>query len=103
MTENKKYSGMKIAVVGAGSIGVRHLDNLNALGVKDITVVRHSSKSKKLGLPYEVNEVYSLSEALDKKPDALFICSPTSLHLEPTIQAARREFMSFWRSRSAIR
>jgi predicted dehydrogenase len=78
----------KFLIAGLGSIGRRHLRNLLALGERDITLLRsHRSTlpdDELAGLPVETD----LRRALDRKPDAVIIANPTSLHLDVAIPAA---------------
>ncbi len=76
---------MKILVVGAGSIGQRHIKNLKILGVEHIGVV-----DPVLGLPS-----YSLKEALKEKWDAVFVCSPSSTHLKIVLEVAKTKIPMF--------
>ncbi len=81
---------MKILIAGLGSIGRRHLRNLQRLGVQDILLYRtHRSTlpDEELGnFPQETD----LSDALDHQPDAVIISNPTALHLELALAAAAR-------------
>ena len=80
---------MKYMIAGLGSIGRRHLRNLQALGEQDILLyrTRHSSlpEDELSNLPVET----SLQEALAQRPDAVIIANPTALHLEVAIPAAQ--------------
>lgn len=78
-------NNLKILVVGAGSIGKRHLKNLKTLGVKHIGIV-----DPVLGLPS-----YSLKEALKEKWDAVFICSPSSTHMKIALEVAKHKIPMF--------
>lgn len=78
-------NNLKILVVGAGSIGQRHIKNLQTLGVKNIGVV-----DPVLGLPS-----YSLKEALKEKWDAVFICSPSSTHITIALLVAKTKTPMF--------
>ncbi len=75
---------MKIVLVGLGSIGKRHLNNIVELGFNNITVVTRSGI-----LPQEFSQlkVYNnLNEALrNTEFNAAIICTPTALHLESLI------------------
>jgi predicted dehydrogenase len=79
---------VKILIAGLGSIGRRHLRNLAALGEKDIVLYRtHHSTLPDADLarfPVETD----LQKALERKPDAVVIANPTSLHLDVAIPAA---------------
>jgi predicted dehydrogenase len=79
---------MKFLIAGLGSIGRRHLRNLQALGEKDIILYRtHSSTlpdDEIAAFPVETD----LQAALAHKPDAVIIANPTALHLNVAIPAA---------------
>ncbi len=79
---------MRYIIAGLGSIGRRHLRNLVALGERDIILLRsHRSTlpdDELAGFPVEID----LRRALDRKPDAVIIANPTSLHLDIAIPAA---------------
>lgn len=86
MNNSEKLSFL---VIGLGSIGKRHVRNLHALGIRDITVVRRKSiVPAEPDLPSFAIQT-NLNSALERKPDAVIIASPTSLHLEQSIAAAR--------------
>jgi predicted dehydrogenase len=80
---------MKFLIAGFGSIGKRHLSNLQALGERDVLLYRthHSTLSEEglVGIPVET----SLEAALAHKPDAVIISNPTSLHIDVAIPAAK--------------
>ena len=80
---------MKWLIVGLGSIGRRHLNNLVALGQGDIILFRtHRSTlpdDELVAYPVET----SLEAALAHKPDAVIITNPTGLHLDAAIPAAQ--------------
>lgn len=80
----------KFLVVGCGSIGRRHLGNLQSLGVDeiiafDVVEERRHAVAEKFHVP-----VYAdYEEALSQGVRAVLICSPTRLHLEQSLRAAR--------------
>ena len=82
---------MKFLVSGCGSIGIRHIKNLKYIGIEGVIAFdpvddRRNEVYDKFGI-----DVYkTFEEGLDKRPDAVVIASPTSLHLEQGISAARR-------------
>jgi predicted dehydrogenase len=79
---------MKILIAGYGSIGRRHYQNLRALGVDDVTFYR-TGHSKLMTDEIEDAEIdYDLIHALHRKPDAVIVANPTSLHLETALAAA---------------
>lgn len=79
---------MKYLIAGLGSIGRRHLQNLQALGEKDILLYRTNRSAlpeeELRGFPFETE----LSAALARHPRAVIISNPTSLHLQVAIPAA---------------
>lgn len=79
---------MKYLIAGLGSIGRRHFRNLRALGENDIILYRthHASlpDDELAGFPVETD----LGRALDRKPDAVIVANPTSLHLDVAVPAA---------------
>lgn len=80
---------MKILIAGYGSIGRRHLNNLQQLGETDVVLLRsnHSTLSDEeiKGIPEETE----INEALAHKPQAVIISNPTALHLDVAIPAAQ--------------
>ncbi len=80
---------MPIIICGLGSVGRRHLYNLQALGRNDIVLLRTGKSTlpdDELGiLPVE----YDLNHALlHWQPEGVVISNPTALHLEVAIPAA---------------
>jgi len=81
---------MKILIAGLGSIGRRHLRNLQHLGVQEIVLYRTHRSS----LPDEELSPFpqetDLAAALDHTPHAVITANPTALHLEVALAAAKR-------------
>jgi len=76
---------MKIAVLGTGSIGKRHMRNLLTLGYTDISCMDPSEKVNEdvSKLLPSVTQYDSLESILKRaRPDVVFICSPPQYHLE---------------------
>jgi predicted dehydrogenase len=80
---------MKFLIAGLGSIGRRHLRNLESLGEKDIILYRTHQAT----LPDEelagFHAATDLEEALALKPNAVIVANPTALHLDVAIPAAK--------------
>lgn len=80
---------MKFLIAGLGSIGRRHLRNLQALGEQDIILLRSNNSTLPdddlVGMPFETD----LAAALAHKPDAVIISNPTAHHLNVAIPAAQ--------------
>ena len=81
---------MKALIAGLGSIGVRHLRNLHALGLRDILAFRVRAEQVDEVERFGVSAYYDLDQALDQRPDAVFVTNPTSAHLQVALAAARR-------------
>ena len=80
----------RFLVVGCGSIGKRHIGNLKKLGVEDIIAVdvredRRGEVEKRFGMPTFVD----LASALNENVQVALICTPTHLHLQHALMAAR--------------
>lgn len=91
---------MKVAVVGAGSVGARHIRNLVALGVpaEDITAMDFRTDALD-ALPFGVAKVCCqptdlLAETIGR-PDALLICTPATHH-QTFISHAQRSGIPFF-------
>jgi predicted dehydrogenase len=94
---------MKILIVGLGGIGQRHLRNLRTVlgaGVEilavdprsDIPVLTDSLQVETgvtLAEKYNLHIYPDLEPALAEKPDAVYVCTPTSLHMSTALRAAQ--------------
>ena len=69
---------MKAVVIGNGSIGKRHINNLISLGIDNITLCRSSLKGNDLNL----KEILGLEEILKIQPNLVIVSNPTSLHFK---------------------
>jgi predicted dehydrogenase len=85
----KRWMDLKILVVGCGSIGKRHIRVLVSMGLKNIMAV-DAVKEQLDELISEFPFVKPCSlyeEGLAQKPDAVFILTPTKMHIPMAIQA----------------
>jgi predicted dehydrogenase len=94
---------MKVLVAGLGGIGQRHVRNLRAImgaGVeilgcdprRDIPVLTDRLEVEpgaSIEAKHGVRVVPDVESALAAEPDAVFVCTPTSLHMAIAMQAAR--------------
>ena len=94
---------MKILIIGLGGIGQRHLRNLRMLSGDDMQIIACDPRPNppvltdqlKVEEGTRLEEKYNLAffqdieQALAQKPQAAFVCNPTSLHIPAAIQAAR--------------
>ena len=82
---------LRVMIVGCGSIGSRHVNNLHLLGKTDILAFRSRRVSPVCSLDdIEVRNHYDLSEALEERPDIAIIANPTSLHVPVALVAAEQ-------------
>jgi predicted dehydrogenase len=74
-----------ILVIGAGSIGERHIRVLWSLGYSNIHVFRRQERPFRDIGNASIQVHLTWDEVIKLNPYAAFICSPTSLHLEQTL------------------
>ncbi len=82
----------RVAVLGCGSIGRRHWQNLRDIGVTDLSVFepdedRRRSAEADLG----INAVPDLNEVWERGPEIVVIAAPTQWHLPLALEAARHD------------
>ena len=80
---------VRIALVGTGAFGIKHLDGLKNIDHAEVTFVVGSSQAKaqvvadQYGIP---NAVGSLDEALaSDQVDAVILCTPTQMHAAQSV------------------
>lgn len=78
-----------ILIVGLGSIGRRHLQNLKTLGHKNFVLYRTGKSTLPDDEISDIPTEYDLAKALAHKPIATIIANPTSLHIPVALAAAR--------------
>lgn len=82
---NPSFSKLRILIVGCGSIGKRHAQVLSELGVEQMTACEPSKEQREsfhaLFPSVEMREDYA-SALAEKQFDAVFIFTPTGMHLE---------------------
>ncbi|VAV85564.1 hypothetical protein MNBD_DELTA01-357 [hydrothermal vent metagenome] len=84
----------RFLLVGCGSIGRRHIKNLAALGARsfllcDLNEDRLVAARGCLPGNAEVEFFTDYDLALTRDPDAVLICTPSSMHCEMSMKAAR--------------
>ena len=81
---------MKFAVIGCGSIGRRHIQNLLSLGHEVVAWNRGDERRNKVARDFAIHTYSDLSEMLNSaNAEAAFVCSPNQMHIEDAILAAR--------------
>ncbi len=84
------FEDLNILVVGTGSIGTRHIENLLSM---DTSVSAYSYRAERGGplfKQYGIRVFQSIENAFDSEPDAAIICNRTDLHMKTAIAAAAR-------------
>jgi len=76
---------INILIVGFGSIGKRHFDNLNRIGGVEASVLTR----RNILLP-ETRVYHSMAQAVNEQFDAVFITNETALHVPTAIAFAER-------------
>ena len=78
---------MKIAVIGFGSVGKRHVQNL--LSIPHMQIVICTKQKIVNPSPNRVRIVNSISECLKEKPDVGIIANVSNLHIPTAIKLAK--------------
>ena len=82
---------MRFAVLGCGSVGSRHIGNLQLLGQKDIVAFDPGPACRQAAVDsFGIRTVASLGEIWDAEPDVVLVTSPPHTHLELSTEAAQR-------------
>lgn len=71
----------KILIIGSGSIGKRHIKNLQSLGYKNLFCLKRKYDSK-FEEKYNVTIINSYDDAMKFNFNVIFICTPSSLHIK---------------------
>ena len=79
---------MRFLIIGGGSIGKRHIKNLQSLGYSEIYCLKRK-KDEDFEKEFGIEAITSVNELHDSKIDAVFVCTPTSLHTQG-IEIARK-------------
>jgi predicted dehydrogenase len=85
-TANRPAAEPRVAVVGYGSIGRRHVENLGRLGVSRPIIIRRPRPNPAFAPPAWAEVVSSSREAIDRGLDWAIVCVPTSLHVETALE-----------------
>jgi predicted dehydrogenase len=82
---------MRAVIVGLGSIGKRHLANLELIESVSHVTICHQRASRSAEIPStRYSSVDRLEDALKTKPDIALITGPASLHVEAALSCARQ-------------
>ncbi len=77
----------RVLVVGAGSIGRRHMDNLRLMAHDVRFDLLREGRGRDEALAADESSSSSLEEALARRPDLMLISNPSALHLRPLVAA----------------
>jgi len=94
---------MKILMVGLGGIGQRHVRNLRFLMGSDVEIIAYRYRNNPQVLTdqlrvepggmliekYAIRVYDNIDRAIDEKPNAVFVCNPSSLHIPVALKAAQ--------------
>jgi predicted dehydrogenase len=83
MKRTNKITDLKGLVIGCGSIGERHVNNLIKLGIKNIAICdKDKKKVDELSLKYKTQKFYEINSALSTEPNFSFICTYPDSHIQ---------------------
>jgi predicted dehydrogenase len=87
----KPWQDIRVLIAGCGSIGRRHARVLRSLGVRP-PMICDPSEDQRRGLAGEVpveDQFTDYLTALSAQPEAVFVCTPTALHVPMALAAVR--------------
>jgi predicted dehydrogenase len=95
---------IRIAILGCGSIGTRHIGNLLSLGISDLLVFDPDlEKRDRVEACFGVQSCPDLNTVWESEPDAVLITTPPNLHLELAKSAAEHGCHYFVEKPLAVR
>ncbi len=84
---------IKVALAGAGAIGIKHLDGIkNIDGVEVVSLIsRDIEKTREVAAKYGIDHVTTdLADSLAlPEVDAVILCTPTQMHADQSIQCLK--------------
>lgn len=87
---SRAANNYRALVVGAGSIGQRHLKNLKTLGVQELMACDPDSQRLEAVAELQVTGFADFAESLSVgEPDLVFICTPPVFHVTQAIEALK--------------
>ena len=85
-------NNVKLLIIGAGSIGKRHIKNAINLGISVNNIVVMDPREDRIEEVKKIGVIKTFTDfdlSLKEQFDAAIICSPTSLHIKQAIELAR--------------
>lgn len=80
-----------ILVIGCGSIGQRHIANLQKLGVRKIITFDPQSEQRRIvAEKFRIKTVSTLAAGWKESPNVALIAAPSNQHIPLALEAARR-------------
>jgi glutamate-1-semialdehyde aminotransferase/spore coat polysaccharide biosynthesis protein SpsF (cytidylyltransferase family)/predicted dehydrogenase len=91
MSKTSDWAGFRILIVGCGSIGRRHAENLKSLGLQWFAFCDQDPQATELCCKAVKGECFTdYAEALQQfKPDVVVICTPPVCHIEQAVEAVQ--------------
>jgi glutamate-1-semialdehyde aminotransferase/spore coat polysaccharide biosynthesis protein SpsF (cytidylyltransferase family)/predicted dehydrogenase len=91
MSKTSDWARFRILIVGCGSIGRRHAENLKSLGLQWLAFCDQNPQATELCCKAVKGECFTdYAEALQQfKPDIVLICTPPVLHIEQAVKAVQ--------------
>lgn len=81
---------LHLAVLGCGSIGTRHIANLQALHAGELCAFDpRPERRQAVQQRFHIEAIDTLEEVWKRQPDVVLIAAPTSLHVPLALAAAR--------------
>lgn len=88
--DSPAWRDLTAAVIGYGSIGRRHAENLRSLGIGRLILARRSANANPaFPVPAEAIVVHDVQTALEMGVDLAIVCTPTRLHPETALPFLR--------------
>ena len=89
VSPNSGFQPVRLAVIGAGVIGRKHLEKIAAETAAQLVAIADpfpaaKATADKYGVPFFTDNAAMLAA---EKPDGVVICTPTEYHIEPTLAA----------------